>query len=165
MRRLFWIASVMAFAGCGEKSPQPVKRDGQPDVLMVSDEDPRMATAIAKSRETIQVFVDHLKSPRSDQTDFAIKVPVTENGKTEHLWLKDVSFDGEQFKGIINNEPLELRSVKIGELRTVRPAELSDWMFVEAGILKGGYSIRALRNAMPAGERQTFDANVPFRFD
>jgi uncharacterized protein YegJ (DUF2314 family) len=50
----------------------------------------------------------------------------------------------------------------MGQKVSVEPAKISDWMFVEDRKLVGGYTIRVLRDSVPASERAEFDKSVPF---
>jgi uncharacterized protein YegJ (DUF2314 family) len=56
-------------------------------------------------------------------------------------------------------------NVKIGDQATVDPESISDWMFVDNGKLVGGYTVRVLRDAMSAAEREEFDKSVPFKIE
>jgi len=48
--------------------------------------------------------------------------------------------------------------VKIGDTIEIRPNEISDWMYIDNGTLRGGSTIRVLRNRMSVEERTAFDA-------
>ena len=38
-------------------------------------------------------------------------------------------------------------------------------MFVDKGVLRGGYTIRVIRNRMPKEERNAFDAEFPYKIE
>jgi uncharacterized protein YegJ (DUF2314 family) len=76
-----------------------------------------------------------------------------------------VSFDGTTFHGTVNNEPEKVKTVRLGQKVTVAPSEISDWMYVENRKLVGGYTLRALRDAMSPAERADLDKGLPFVID
>jgi uncharacterized protein YegJ (DUF2314 family) len=151
----FMAVVVLTLAGCGTKAPT----DG---VIHVADDDPGMNAAIAKARATVDAFITALQSPRPNQTEFSVKMAFTDRGKTEHMWLSPVTYDGTKFQGIVNNDPEMVKNVKIGQEVTVAPGEISDWMYVENEKLVGGETLRVLRNALSPAERAAFDESVPF---
>jgi uncharacterized protein YegJ (DUF2314 family) len=149
---------VSIITGCGK---QPVDR-----VITVQDDDPKMNAAIAKARETVLAqFVPALKSPKPTQSEFSVKMMFTENKKFEHMWLASVRFDGQKFHGKVSNDPNSVKTVKFGQNVSVAPNEISDWMYVENRKLKGGFTIRVLRDKMSPDERKQFDEAAPFVVD
>ena len=89
----------------------------------------------------------------------------TDGKNTEHMWLSPVNYDGRVFRGTVNNDPEMVKNVRSGQQASVEPSKLSDWMYVENGKLVGGYTLRALRDAMSPKERREFDKSVPFEID
>lgn len=154
-RSLGIVLAFVALAGCGKK-PNPVP------VTQVADDDPAMTAAIEKARATVNTFLAAHKSPKAGQAGFSIKMPFVDGEHTEHMWLTPVTFDGKKFHGVVNNEPEKLKNVKIGDKASIEPAKISDWMFIENKKLVGGYTLRALRAAMPPAERAAMDKGLPF---
>ena len=76
----------------------------------------------------------------------------------EHIWLDDISYDGDLFTGRLSNAPLHLEDLKLGDKVSVATDDVSDWMIVdEDGRLTGGYTLRVLRNRMSPEEQEQFD--------
>jgi uncharacterized protein YegJ (DUF2314 family) len=50
----------------------------------------------------------------------------------------------------------------MGDRVHVTPKELSDWMYIEDGVLKGGYTIRVLHYQSSPEEQKEFLKHVPF---
>lgn len=161
--RQFGIAAVvmLAVAGCGPRSTPAEERGDK--MYLVKREDPRMNAAIAHAKSTVSTFIAVLKSPRPGQRGFSVKMPFTDHGFTEHFWLTPVSFDGKVFHGVVNNAPEKVTNVSLGQEVTVEPSEISDWMYLEKGVLVGGFTMRAIRDGMSPAERADFDANLPFK--
>lgn len=132
-----------------------IKRAGEPDCIQVTDDDKHMAQAVQKARNTTKKFIAALRSPKNNQSRFAIKKPFIEGDKVEHLWVNEVTFDGKMFHGKVDNEPVDIKAVRLGDEVSVRLEEISDWMYVQDGKLVGGYTICAVcRNLSPAEKKQ-----------
>lgn len=124
-----------------------------------------MVKAIQTARSTVDQFAAAVSAPKAGQESFACKKPFTEGDTVEHMWITDVSFDGARFRGTVNNEPVEVKNVKLGQKTEVPRNEVSDWMYLENGKLVGGYTLRVLRSRMSPGERKDFDENCGFKFE
>lgn len=142
-----------------------IKRPGQPDCLHVTDDHKEMAEAVQKARKTMDKFIAALRSPKSSQSRFSVKKPFIEGKKVEHLWVNEVSFDGKVFRGKVDNAPVGLKRVRLGDKVTVSPEEISDWMFVQDDRLVGGYTIQAMRSHLSPAEKKQFEANAHCKID
>jgi uncharacterized protein YegJ (DUF2314 family) len=155
---MFAVVLFGILPGCGKKQPED-------KVTMVEDDDPRMNAAIDKARATVKTFISALKSPRTGQSAFSVKMAFTDGKQTEHMWLSPVSYDGKVFQGTVNNDPQMVSNVKIGQKASIDPSRISDWMYIEKRKLVGGYTFRVLREAMRPEERADFDRSMPFVID
>jgi uncharacterized protein YegJ (DUF2314 family) len=142
MKHLLLLVLVcLCCCGCGGA-------DDKPDTLIQSGFDEKeMEAAIARAQKEVDTFIAELSKPTGE--NHAVKVPITDNGQTEHFWLIDVSYRNGQFEGVINNEPGMVKNVRLGEKRKVSKAEISDWMFMRGGKLYGNYTMRPLLKTMP----------------
>ena len=162
-RSLVLIACLTALAfapGCDkedeDRKSTVVKRDGEPDVVRAKH-DETMKRAIQKARATHKSFIDALQNPKPGQRGFAVKKPFpTPGGGQEHIWVGQPKWDGTQFRGTINNEPLDTKAVTLGQTVTVMPHELSDWMYLDGKKLVGGYTIRVIHSQSTAEEQRKF---------
>ena len=142
-----------------------VSRPGKPDYVRSSQNDPEMDKAVATAPATVQQFIDALKSPKPNQRGFSIKKGFKQGEMTEHMWMTDVTFDGTNFHGKLNNDPVDVTNIKIGDAVTLSPKEISDWMFVEDGKLVGGYTLRVLYSReSPEGKKQ-IDRETGFKIE
>ncbi len=137
----------------------------KPGVVQVEKDDAKMKAAMEKARATVKPFIAALQEPKAGQVGFSVKVPFTEEGGTEHMWLRPLSFDGKNFQGKVNNEPKFLKKVKLGQSVTIGPDKISDWMYFDKKKLVGGYTLRALRDSLTPEERAAFDKDMPFEID
>jgi uncharacterized protein YegJ (DUF2314 family) len=53
--------------------------------------------------------------------------------------------------------------VKLGDEVVLDKSEVSDWMYIDDGLLVGGYTVLELRSQMSEEERKQFDASMPFK--
>jgi uncharacterized protein YegJ (DUF2314 family) len=113
-----------------------------------------MEAAIARARTEVDSFIAELRRPTGES--HAVKVPITDQGDTEHFWLIDVSYSDGEFAGTINNDPGMVSNVRIGDKRKVKKSEISDWMFMRDGKMYGNYTLRPLLEAMPTDEAERY---------
>lgn len=160
MRNICLILVVLT-VGCGKSS-----QSNNPPIISVQDDDAAMNAAIQKARDTVLTeFAPALKSHHPKQIGHSIKVAIKDGDKVEHLWLTPVTFEGQKFTGKVNNEPKDVKGVKLGTKYSVAPEEISDWMYIDDGKLVGGFSVRVLRDKMPEKERAEFEKGLPFKLD
>ena len=132
-------------------------------VVMVDSDDKEMNGAMAHARGTVQQFIMALQSPSATQSGFSIKKRYSQGDKVEYFWLSDVTFDGKNFHGKVDNDAEIVTNVKIGDEAVVGKNEISDWMFVDNARLAGGYTIRVLYSRMAPKDKEDFFKNVPFK--
>ena len=90
--RIAVVLACLGVFGCGQgKLTDPT--------TSVSSDDKLMNQAIAEARQTAAEFIHELQNPAKDESDFAVKVKITDNGKIEHFWLTDISLVDGVFSG------------------------------------------------------------------
>lgn len=151
--------AALASADC-KRRQQPY-----PETVRAATDDSEMNAAIAQARSTLDSFVNALRSPSPTQHDFSIKARFDGGGHTEHMWISPVEFDGAQFSGLLNDEPVELKSPKRDERVVVDASRVSDWMFVDGKKLRGGYTLRVMRARLSPAERRELDRSLGYDFD
>lgn len=134
-----------------------------PAYVHVHDADKAMDDAVHKAQQTFTKFVEALTRSKPGQTGFSLKKRCTKGDKCEHLWIKNVHFDGRDMRGQVDNAPLELKSPRLGDEVTVQPEEITDWMFVENGKMVGGYTLLVYYNRLSAAEKKAFSSSVGFQ--
>lgn len=151
-------ALAVLVVGCEPKG-NVVVREGEPDLVMTDD--PALTRAKDRARETYMEFVNALTNPQPAYRDFAIKKGfATPDGGLEHMWISDVVWEHGEFRGTINNEPVNTQEVNLGDAVTVRPDELSDWMYVDGRKLMGGYTIRVLYKQSSPEQQESLKADM-----
>jgi len=74
----------------------------------------------------------------------------------------NLTSDGKSYRGTVNNEPQLTKVVKYGDQVTIDPQRISDWMYLDKGVLKGGYTIRVMKKNLSEEEKKAFDQEVGF---
>lgn len=155
------IITVLSFIilSC-ENKRERVRRDGEPDVVLVKTEDDEMNIAIENAKKTFKTdFHKALLSKNPDFSNFVIKQRFdVANGGGEHIWIGDIVFDKGEYQGIIQNNPMEPINVKLGDKVFVDIDNLSDWMYYDKNIVKGAFTVKVLRKNMTYEEKKQMDS-------
>jgi uncharacterized protein YegJ (DUF2314 family) len=122
-----------------------------------------MNAAIARAQATLGQFAAVLAAPKAKQRDFALKVKLTDGTNFEHVWLAHPTVTETKVSGDINNDIERVSGYELGQHVTFGRDRVSDWMYVDHGVLQGGFTIRVLRDQMSSSERAEFDKSVPFK--
>jgi len=130
------------FAACS-------KRD---KVINVEENDAEMVAAIAKARDTLPHFWQVYEKPARGETNFALKVKITDKKGTEHFWATDIERRDGKIRGTINNDPNIVKSVKLGDRMEIPEADISDWLYLRDGKMIGNQTVKPLFKQMPADE-------------
>ncbi len=151
-----------------KKAEKPYPKSEKSNMVVdVPGEDDTMNWAIEKANWTLGYFKESILNPKEHQNYFSIKAKLIDGDYVEHMWLINPSFDedGNLF-GELNNVPNNLNNVELGQKIGVANDMISDWMILEHGNrLIGGYTMRAIRDAMPENEQKAFDQQTGMYID
>ena len=153
---LIILISILLFS-CKTDKTERIERSNEPDIHMLNDSDKEMNDAILLAQQTFNKFEKAYKENNDDYKDFSIKMPFKSTNGYEHIWITDITYENNEFQGVVNNSPAFTREVNIGDTIIIDTKNISDWMYVENGKLRGGYSIRAIRDKMSASQKKEFD--------
>ena len=120
----------------------------------VKQDDPEMVAAIAKARELLPQFWQIFESQEGGESDFALKVRITDSRGTEHFWVTDIERRDGITKGIINNDPNIVKSVKLGDQIVIPEEDITDWLYMQDGKMVGNETLRPLLKRVPAEEAE-----------
>ena len=138
---------LCAGAGCGRKGGETAKGRGagSDDPLVSADDQGLMDRAQARARATWEEFAVALSEAEPGRGGYAIKKKFDcPSGDIEYMWLRVVSFDGEVFHAVVDNEAVRTKEVAYGDKVEIRPEDLADWMYLEGNLLRGGFTMRVL---------------------
>jgi uncharacterized protein YegJ (DUF2314 family) len=141
------------------------KNTSEPEYYQIPKNHTVMHRAVLEARKTVGEFITVLKHPASGQQDFEVKEPFIEGNEVEHIWLSHVRLVGPRFEGRVDNKPQKIPGLKLGQLVSVNPNEISDWLYVDNGKLVGGYTVRAHYNELSPQQKREFDRAADFKID
>lgn len=161
-----------AQAGKEKEKAAPEERESSTGKATALDkDDPGMNAAMEQARKEFAVFwkavSEDRKKPEPKLEPAMVKAKFSDKGKeddAEHLWIGNVSYDGKAISGEVASEPLDLKSVKLGEKVSFPLEQLSDWLYVENGVAKEAFTVQYLRKKMHEKERKEHDSIYPFKF-
>lgn len=141
-------------------APAPAATEPADPTVSVDDDDPEMIAAIAKARQTLPRFWEHLVHPLTGETDFELKVKVTDDKGSEYLWAEKIERVNGKIFGVIDNEPDTVKSIKLGQRIEIPEADIADWMYQRGGKTHGNQTLRALFHLMKPDEVLKYKATL-----
>ncbi|MCE4065768.1 DUF2314 domain-containing protein [Chryseobacterium gleum] len=149
-----------------QRKDQVVKRDNEPDIHILQGEDTEMNTAIENAQKSLYKFKEAIESRNPDYYNFALKERfTTADSGGEHIWISEVQYSDDKFYGIVDGDPISTTEVKLGDTIEINPYYITDWMYIDKNIVKGGYTTRVLRKRMSQKEREQMDKENDFTFE
>jgi uncharacterized protein YegJ (DUF2314 family) len=136
------LAAMLLCAGCVQK----------PEIAFVPDDDPEMAAAIAKARNTLPQFWSVFENPTQGEKDFALKVRFTDAKGYENLWLSSLQRSDGKITGVVDNYPNTVTKVRRGERIDIPETDITDWFYMRDGKMFGNQTIRILFRKMTPSE-------------
>lgn len=131
------------------KSQTPLSLFEEPTfepVIEISDNDPKMAAAVAEAKARWPEFVAAFSesSPR-DRHRFIIKAEFREGRKSEFMWVCVEGIERDKIHGTLMNDPHELLGVHRGAEVTISLEKLNDWIYPrQDGQHTGGFTLDVL---------------------
>lgn len=166
--KLLIIVPLLAFGGCStHRMDNPVARESirhgkDPEYFLIQNKDMAMRKAVREARKSVGTFIAAIQHPSATRRDFEVKKPFVQGTEVEYIWLSGVTFSGNRFHGRVDNNPVKITGLKMGELVSVNPNEISDWAYVDHGNLMGGYTIRVLYNELSPERRKELENESRF---
>lgn len=136
------------------------------ETFFAEEGNPLMDTAFKKAQDSFGYFWRELSweyrriIPALDLACIKIAFSQEIDGEeiTEHMWINEIDFDGENIYGILINTPNELTNVENGDEVTIPLSQISDWLFATQNKTYGGFTIQAMRSELSDEERADHDA-------
>jgi uncharacterized protein YegJ (DUF2314 family) len=128
---------------------------GPDRLILVDDADQEMAAAVAEAKRRWPEFLAAWKD-RTPQGRFDVKASFADapGGEAELMWVGVQSLDGDAVRGILKNQPHNLKTIKSGDVVTVPAAQVVDFAFTDRGQTAGGFTDRVLLERMNRQPRQ-----------
>ncbi|WBU90601.1 DUF2314 domain-containing protein [Cellulophaga omnivescoria] len=135
--------------------------------IFFAKQDDEMSLAFKKAQETFKYFWREMYweyrrvIPGLDLAIVKFPFEQTFKGESEptieHMWVRNISFDGENITGVLANNPMQLTNVTEGDTVSCSRSKISDWMFATLGKTYGGFTIHTLRSGMSDEKRKQHD--------
>lgn len=134
-------------------------RAGDPTVDFAPD-DPEMNQAIQQARDTLDTFLGRVLDENGKghpAGNVKVAFPVNLNDLTnEHIWVSDISWNGEQFAGLLANEPVAMPGFSYGSEVSFSYDMISDWSVNAGGPLFGHFTTRIVISRLPKTEQAQY---------
>ena len=138
--------AMLTLAACSER----------PGPLSIDEADPGMAAAIAAARSSLPEFWQVFDSPANGESDFSVKVEVSDSNGVEHFWVTDLERRSDGVFGTIANDPEIVSVVTLGERIEIPDEDISDWLYFRGGKMYGNHTIVPFLDTMPPEEAQMY---------
>jgi uncharacterized protein YegJ (DUF2314 family) len=116
------------------------------------DNDPEMATAIAKVQETLPQFWQVFDRREHGESNFVLVVRITDKGRIEHFFTTDFERREGKTMVTISNAPKIVASVKLGDRIEIPAADITDWHYMRDGKYVGMFTMKPRFKDMPADQ-------------
>jgi uncharacterized protein YegJ (DUF2314 family) len=110
----------------------------------VSGDDPRLKAAVSRARRSWSEFVSAFEERQPEQ-HFAVKSRIGDEETFEFMWLTVTGLENGYIYGRLDNDPIELTSIRCGDRVRVPLKDLNDWLYTSGEQMIGGYTIEVLR--------------------
>ena len=127
-------------------------------VVRVSGEDAEMNDAIAQARATLDGFLALSGKPPKDAKGFKLKVKFSDGKVNEHMWVTPFRRDGDDFTGVLANEPESVRNVQAWQTVRFKRADITDWGYERGGKQYGSFTVCVMLRHMTQQEAQPYRA-------
>lgn len=153
--------AVATLAATGASSAPDVEKAPDRSVL-VAGKDQEMNEAIAKARATLDDFLRLKAKPPNGASAFKLKVKVTDEHGSEHLWVTPFHVTATGFAGTISNEPDYVESVAVGDEIEFPRGDITDWGYELNGKQKGSYTVCVMFKHMSKEEADMYRRDYGF---
>jgi uncharacterized protein YegJ (DUF2314 family) len=143
-----------------------VERARRDEITSVPKDDPDMAAAFRKARDSLPEFLALARAPRPTITHVAVKIgiPAGDDSK-EFFWLSPFEPRGGKYVGRINNKPRSAKTVKFGQIIEFSEDEIVDWLYTEDGNMRGNFTACALLKREPPDQAEALRKDVGLTCD
>lgn len=121
----------------------------QGNVVPMPVDDPALLAARREAAATLGTFRRVLggRLPRSVIASLKVGLPTRGGGgELEHVWVSEIAIDGDGFRGVLDNDPVDL-DLAAGDPVAIRADQVEDWMIVDVAAPQhvcGGFTSRVV---------------------
>lgn len=144
MNRVF-IIFILLFCSVFSYSAE---RD-ESEIIEVHETDYEMNNAMLHANKSLDLFINRFKNPKEGDSNFSLKVMISDDHGVEHFWVSDIVIKDAGFEGYIANEAKTVRLVNIGQKVNFGPDIVTDWSYDHEGVKQGAFTLKVLLKRMP----------------
>ena len=128
----------------GDQPLELFEMSSHPPVVPVSGDDPRLKAAVAKARKRWPELVQAFECRRPEQS-FSVKARIGDDNAAEFMWVSVTGLEHGWIYGRLDNDPIELTTIRCGDRVRVHVSDLNDWLYTDGDEMFGGFTIEVLR--------------------
>jgi uncharacterized protein YegJ (DUF2314 family) len=113
-------------------------------------DEPDMAAASRKARETLPEFLALARAPRPSVTGLAVRIAIPAGDSNEYFWLTEFAQRGDKYAGRVIITPRMAKQAKVGQIVEFTEAEIIDWLYMEDGEMRGNFGACAVFKHLPS---------------
>ncbi len=116
------------------------------NIRNINSNDNALAESKISTQKALSNFITEFENNDRNK-EFYAKIKLTENDLIEHMWLIVLTLNGENSKGIVDNEPLKFKNIKYLDTLKFNIKEAEDLMIYENdSLIMGGFLMSILNN-------------------
>ncbi|MCF2875930.1 MULTISPECIES: DUF2314 domain-containing protein [unclassified Tenacibaculum] len=108
--------------------------------------DELLLKAKIESQKLLPKFIEEFKNNKNSKKEFYVKVKLSENKLSEHMWLVALSLNGKNSIGVLDNTPNDLKKIKLQDTLKFDINKAEDLMIYENDSLIAGAFLWSLLN-------------------
>ncbi len=112
------------------------------EIINVHETDAEMNNAMLAANNSLSTFIKRFNNPQEGDSNFALKVMVSDDYGVEHFWVTDITIKEKQFQGYISNEPRTVKAVTNGQKVTFYSDIVTDWSYDHKGVKQGAFTLK-----------------------
>jgi uncharacterized protein YegJ (DUF2314 family) len=130
------------------------------EIINIHETDVEMNNAMIKATQSLGTFIERFKNPKAGDSNFSLKVMVSDDYGVEHFWVTDLKITKTGFEGYIANEAKTVKLVSIGQKVNFEREIITDWSYDSNGVKQGAFTLRVLLNRMPKDQADYYKKRV-----
>lgn len=159
MKKIITIIFLSALSMSCQDKHKTLEREGEPDVVYFENTDAEMNVAVKDAQKSLPEFTNALQSNNANYSNFTLKQRFdTSDGNGEHIWIGDIVLRNGKYFGFVQNNPVDVKDLKLGDSVEVINDQISDWMYYDGNKVKGAFTVKVMRKFMSPIEKQEMDS-------
>lgn len=138
------LAPILSKVGVGGQANPIEVKARRDEAFILRTGDTALAAAYEKGRATLDGFLAVNEARPANSRAFSVKIPVRDAGKVEWFWISQFKRDGDRFRGILDNTPRIVTTVRQDQEVGFQRSDIVDWTYVQDDKIKGNFTACAL---------------------